>query len=103
MTYVVRMTKEANAAVKEGAAWWADRHSAEQAQRWHHALLDRIETLAINPERFAVVPEFKRQGPVVREMPFGVGRRPTHRILFQILPDGIVEVFTIWHGAQQMF
>lgn len=100
MSRTVRLTIEFEAAITDNALWWADHRSTEQARRWYTEVLDFVETLADDPERFPVAAESQRAGAEVREMLFSIGRRPTHRILFRILSAQLVEVLSLHHVRQ---
>lgn len=100
MSCTVRLTIEFEAAITDNMLWWADHRSAEQSRRWYTEVIDRVETLAENPERFPVAAESSRAGTDVREMLFSIGRHPTHRILFRIQSPKMIEVFSIYHLRQ---
>lgn len=80
-------------------AWWASQRSLEQADRWFRGILAAIDEIPENPLRYAKHSESDRFPFEVRETLFGVGRRPTHRVLFTIRPD-CVYVLSILHVAQ---
>jgi plasmid stabilization system protein ParE len=68
--------------------WWAEHRSAQQAARWVDGILKAIEAL-----------ENDRLPFDTRQLLFGLGRRPTHRVLFTIRPE-CVYVLTVLHVSQ---
>lgn len=100
MSYVVRLTDQFEAEIRKIALWWADHRSVEQASRWYYELLDRLATLTEHPERFPVKLEARQVGTQVREMPFGLGSHPSHRVFFRIVSKQSIEVFSIQHVHQ---
>jgi hypothetical protein len=79
--------------------WWAKHHSAEQAGRWFRGIEEAMNGLKVNPERHGFAAENDRFPIGIRALLFGLGRRPTHRVLFTIRPD-CVFVLTVLHVAQ---
>ncbi len=96
----VLMTDRADAEMEAAYLWWAENRSKVQADKWYNALVDAINSLADNPERCAVSRENQRFGFEIRDLSFGIGRRPTHRAVFTVRGD-MVLVLTIRHLAQR--
>jgi plasmid stabilization system protein ParE len=90
---------QAQAQLREAAEWWADHHSLEQAERWFDEIAVAIERIGDDPRRYPKINEPGGWGIEVREMLFGVGRRPTHRVLFTIRPE-MVYVLSVRHVSQ---
>jgi plasmid stabilization system protein ParE len=78
---------------------WAENRSAEQAARWYSGIIERIYGLADTSGRHPLAPEAAGLPFEAREMLFGLGRRPTHRVLFTAEPHAIY-VLTIRHVSQ---
>ncbi len=85
--------------VDEAYAWWAKHRSAEQASRWLRGIEATIFGLSRAPERYPLAIENDRFPIEIRQATFGLGRRPTHRVLFTIRPE-CVYVLTVLHVAQ---
>jgi len=100
MTYRVVVTRAAKRDLFQTVAWWSEHRSAEQAERWYMKIVPAIDTLAEQPDRCPVSPETDLLPTGLRQLHFGSGRRPTHRIVFTII-DKEVRVLRIRHAAQQ--
>ena len=99
MSYQVVVLPRAMIQSAEAALWWAKNRSAEQAARWYDTVEATFDSLSENPERhpLAVENEFHRK--TLRQVLFGVGRKPTHRALFHV--DGeTVYILAVRHVAQ---
>ena len=81
--------------------WWARNRSHEQAGRWYRAISVRIKALVSTAGRYGLAREDYRFLYEIRQMLFGLGRRPTHRVLFTIREDSIY-VFAVRHVAQRL-
>jgi len=79
--------------------WWAEHRSAEQAARWYAGFFKALLQLEAHPERFRKAPEDGLWPFVVRQLNFGIGRRPTHRALFVVRSNEVV-VLRVRHLAQ---
>jgi len=79
--------------------WWAEHRSPEQAARWHAGFSRAIHELCLAPERCSLAPENGRWPFEVRQLTFGLGRRPTHRALFRVVGDQVI-VLRTRHLAQ---
>ena len=99
MTHAVVFTAQADREIEGATDWWATRRSAEQAGRWYLGLSDAIVSLTTNPERLPLADEDVDFPYELRELDFGLGSRPTHRVLFTVVRD-IVIVLTIRHAAR---
>lgn len=84
-----------------GAAyrWWAQNRSPEQAGRWYRGIEQAINGLKSQPERHGLAAENGKVLIELRQLLFGLGRRPTHRVLFTIRPE-CVYVLAMLHVAQ---
>jgi plasmid stabilization system protein ParE len=100
MTYDVRLTAKAERQFKDAARWWSAHRSREQAGRWYDGFLAAIQSLSLNPERCPLARENASVPIEIRELNYGLGRRPTHRAIFAIRPGRVV-VYSIRHQAQE--
>jgi plasmid stabilization system protein ParE len=98
--YKVTVTSQAEREMLDQAFWWADHHSAEQAIVWHDGFQAALESLENQPERHPRCAESKYFSVELRELRYGVSKRPTHRAVFSIGQDEVM-VYTIRHLAQQ--
>ena len=99
MTYTVVISEPAERELEEAARWWAEHRSVEQAERWYRGFLDAIRSLADSPARYPLAREDRLFPAEIRELHFGLGRRPTHRAVFTLLTD-VVLVLTVRHVGQ---
>jgi len=79
--------------------WWAENRSAEQAWRWVNGILGAIEYLGDDADRHSVALENQSLPVELRQLSFGLGRRPTHRVLFTIRPEGVY-IVRVRHVSQ---
>lgn len=99
MTYRVFVLPQAQRDIDRQAAWWAEQHSLEQAQRWSEAAYDQIETLAEFPERHGLSAENGEFPYEIRDKLLGLGSRPGYRAVFTIQGDAVF-VLTVRRAAQ---
>ena len=100
MKYDVLIMPEAYAALSQNTSWWAENRSRKEAVRWYDGFLAKLNSLSEMPQSHPVADENSTFSFELREMLFGLGRRPTHRALFRIT-GSTVEVLTIRHVAQR--
>ena len=100
MTYSVVLHDKAEQFLIDSCQWWAENRSVEQAGRWRNEFLAALESLAEHPSRCPLASDCNNFPFEVRELRFGLGRKPTHRALFTIRPD-MVYVFLIRHLTQR--
>ena len=93
------ITSQARRQLENNYGWWKTNRSLEQAVRWYNGFLDAIESLIEDAERCPLAPENDAFQNEIRQLPFGLGRRPTHRAVF-FTRDDIVYIFSIRHLAQ---
>jgi plasmid stabilization system protein ParE len=98
--FPVVSSAKANAEVLAAVTWWAEHRSAEQAKRWLRGILRAIEGLSANPTQHPVAAESDNLPFEVRELFFGLGRRPSHRVLFRIRADCIL-ILSVRHVSQE--
>ena len=100
MSLRVVITEQAEAEMQSAFNWWAEHRSKRQADRWYAGLAKVIADLSENPERHGQSRERDSFTYDIRDLLFGLGRRPTHRAVFTIHGAEVV-VLTVRHVAQQ--
>lgn len=100
MTYRVTILPLAKRQLLEQALWWSEKRSAEQAFRWLEGFELALNTLAKNPERCGIARENDAFNIVIRELHYGLGKKPTHRAVFEIRNDEVI-IHSIRHLAQR--
>jgi len=73
--------------------------SAKQASRWYNGIRAAIASLDRFPERCALAAENDQFPYELRELYFGLGSRPTHRVVFTVAKQHVV-VLAVRHTAQ---
>jgi plasmid stabilization system protein ParE len=86
----------------DNCTWWATHRSEAEAERWYDGFSKAIKKLATDAERHALARENANFPFELRQLNYGLGRRPTHRALYTIRPDMIL-VLRIAHLAQDDF
>lgn len=99
MSHEVLLTLRASEEAQSIHDWWAKHRSQEQADRWYEACWRSILSLEQDPERCALARENGRLSYELRQLNFGLGSRPTHRIVFTMRHDRVV-VLRVRHLAQ---
>lgn len=100
--FKVKITDTATADIDEAFVWWAENRSKEQAKRWYSEVNLAIGSLKRMPERCPAVPETKLSIAGVKELYFGIGKHPTHRIVFVIDSDHVVILRIRHHGQDSL-
>ena len=95
----VIVTGPASNDIEAAFHWWNANRSTDQANRWYVRIQAAIRSLSDAPERCAFAREHDLIPQGLRQLLFGLGRHPTHRIVFAI-DDGTVIVFRVRHVAQ---
>jgi plasmid stabilization system protein ParE len=93
------ITEPAKADIHAAFVWWRDHRDPRQAERWYRDVYAKMLTLEQNPLRYPKAPEYDLLPEGVRQLNFGIGSRPTHRILFTVADD-VVTVLRVRHVAQ---
>ena len=99
MSLPVILQREAEDQIIASARWWAKHRSVEQAERWYTGILEAIDSLENNPDRYPPAREDEHFPYDLRVMNFGVGSHPTHRVFFTIRPDAVI-LLSVRHAAQ---
>jgi plasmid stabilization system protein ParE len=100
MTREVVLTAKARQQLEAAYDWWAEHRSREQAGRWYSIASKAILSLASDPERHQRSSESKGFAYQLRDAYFGLGGRPSHRIVFTIRQNEVI-VLAIRHVAQR--
>src|SRR6266481_1574286 len=100
MNLRVVITEQAEREMATAFDWWAAHRSKPQADRWYAGLAKAIAGLSENPERHGQSRERDRFAYEIRDLLFGLGRRPTHRAVFTIRGEEVV-VLTVRQVGQQ--
>ena len=79
--------------------WWKQNRSTEQADRWYKGIFDAARSLRINPQRCASATESDLLAQGVRQLLYGLGRNPTHRLVFAIEDESVI-ILRVRHTSQ---
>lgn len=103
MSYEVLMTSRAGKQLVEAAHWWAEHRDPSQALDWLNGFERAIVSLSDRPERHSLARENQlyHLAYPARQLLYGLGKRPTHRAVFEIR-GGTVFVVAIRHLAQDV-
>ena len=99
MIFRVIITRRAERDMQGAASWWAIERSADQAKRWLSGLEKKLQSLAKSPGRCPLSAENGQFPFELRELHYGLSKRPTHRAVFPIADD-LVLVLAVRHGNQ---
>lgn len=99
-SYEVVITDLAENDIESSFLWWRKHRSAEQAERWLDSIYPVIASLSRMPERCSRIDEGYLYDGELRQLSFGLGKRPSHRIIFEIR-NGVVEVLRVRHTSQR--
>lgn len=100
--FKIKITEPAAADIEQLFSWWSENRSSEQAKRWYREIKLAIAGLKRMPERCPAVPEAKLSAAGVRQLLFGIGPYPTHRIVFVVESDQVVVILRVRHYAQDV-
>jgi plasmid stabilization system protein ParE len=97
----VEIAEPAKADIQEALDWWSENRSAIQAAEWYERIFEAITTLESMPERCPRVSESGLSRTEVRQLLFGIGSRPTHRVVFHFDVDAdTVTILRVRHHGQ---
>ncbi len=97
----VVIAEPAKADIQEAFDWWSENRSAIQAAEWYERIFEAITTLESMPERCPRVSESGLSRVGVRQLLFGIGSRPTHRVVFHFDVDAdTVTILRVRHHGQ---
>ena len=88
--YRVNITAPAKQDVRRNHDWWAKNRSTGQAARWYRGVIAKMYSLTDTADRYAFATEDALRRAHIKQASFGLGPRPTHRILFGIRGDEVV-------------
>ena len=97
--FQVKITEPAKEDIQSSFEWWRDNRSTEQADRWYRGIHKKIATLRQMPGRCGKSPEADLLAGNMQQLLFGIGRKPTHRIVFTV-SEKIVTVLRVRHSSQ---
>ena len=97
--HTVLLVEPARLDLQEHHDWWAYHRSADQAARWYAGFFEALLQLEASPELFSRAIEDGLWPFTVRQLNYGLGRRPTHRALFTVRNNEVV-VLRVRHLAQ---
>ncbi|MEN1680199.1 MAG: type II toxin-antitoxin system RelE/ParE family toxin [Planctomycetota bacterium] len=86
----VRVTESAKQDIRENLVWWGENRSEEQAERWYLGVYAEIASLASTALQRQLASEAALREAGYRQASFGLGRHPTHRIVFGVEGDEVV-------------
>jgi plasmid stabilization system protein ParE len=95
----VKIVPRVREEIESAHQWWAENRSSEQANRWERGLEKAIMGLGKTYPQHSMAPENPKFPFEVRQLLFGLGRRPTHRVLFTIAANE-VSVLAVRHVSQ---
>jgi len=95
----VILSHEAKSQAHAAAQWYAT-HDHQVSDDWIDGIAAAFDILASQAERFPVARENDRFPYILQQMPYGLGKRVTHRILFEIRGDQVI-IHQIRHVAQR--
>ena len=84
MKYQVVLTARANLQLRQTAIWWAENRDVDQAAVWLEAFHLATASLADDPLRHPTAREDHLFDYTLRRLVFGIGKKPTHRVLFEV-------------------
>jgi len=96
MTYLVVLSERAAAEIEEIAAWWAREHSIDEAKHWYAGIRAAVAGLETCPIRCPIAAELREVSYEVRELHYGLGPKPTHRVLYTVTRTTVL-VLTVRH------
>lgn len=97
----VIITQRALDDMEESATWWRENRSWGEAQRWCNGLERKLRELDDSPRRFPLAVEDAFVPHELPFVPYGLGRRPTHRALFTVDDESsVVRVILVQHVAR---
>ena len=96
----VIITGPAESDVLSNHAWWAENRSEDQAIRWLEGIYDTMLGLANTADVHPLATETALRKAGIKQASFGLGRRPTHRIVFSIDGNSVI-IFRVRAFKQQ--
>lgn len=81
--------------LQEAARWWAEHRSERQADRW----LEAVRSLTDEADHMPRAPDADRFEIDLRQKLLGIGKQPTHRLVFYLNERDVV-IIAVRHLAQ---
>lgn len=94
------MSQSAEADLDANYIWWAKNRSASQASRWYADILRAIYSLANDADLYPRAEEGHVSRKSIQELAYGLGRHPTHRVLF-LIEGETVKILRVRHVSQR--
>ena len=98
MSSPVKLEPRAERQVQERAEYLARHHGNAAAVRWFAAVDATLDRLADSASGRPLCLDEAAEGTGLREIYFGIGRTPTHRMVFEAV-GGSVTIFLVWATA----
>ena len=99
MSFVVRITDQAEADIDRNAIWWADNHSVEQAITWIQTIRQQLKASVHHAGTVFDCAENDLVSYEIRQCSVGLGSRGGYRAIYTIVDDRVV-VLTVRRGAE---
>ncbi len=97
----IQITEPAQRDIQDAFNWWSENRSVQQAAQWYDQIYKAFRTLEFMPERCPLVPESGLSRSGIRQLFFGIGKQPTHRLIFFNDNDAdTVTILRVRHHAQ---
>jgi plasmid stabilization system protein ParE len=100
MMFRLVISEPAERDIESAYNWWRSNRSEEQANRWYVGIQQSIRALRQTALQCPFAAESRLHPSGLRQMNFGVGRRPTHRIIF-VVEERVVKIVRVRHSSQQ--
>lgn len=90
MSYRIRITFFAIEDMRSNHQWWFKNRSEAEADRWLIGIDKQIRALSSTANSETLATEVSLRKAEIRQATFGLGRKPSHRILFAIKGTEVV-------------
>jgi len=98
VTFRVEMSKRADGQLQESLQWY-EKNAPHVAKAWYEGFRAKLRSLSTDPMRFLMAHEDYDLNRGLREVLYGMGRRITHRAIFEVEGD-LITVLAMRHVAQ---
>jgi len=100
MSFQLRITGPAERDMRENHRWWSENRSSEQADRWLIGIDKIIYSLCETAEHHTLATETVLRKAGIRQVSFGLGHKPSHRIIYAINGQNVI-IFRVRAFKQQ--
>lgn len=100
MNYRVIVSPNARQELYDDALWWAEHRDVDEALRWLDGFEKALLKLDQNPDQHPLARENGEFPFDLRQMLYGLSRKPTHRAVFEIRGQDVI-VHGIRHLARR--